>query len=48
MEIDLPLITAFQDHAVPGESRLAGWAALVQALAIDAPVRRPSCVSGRR
>jgi hypothetical protein len=47
MEMDLPLITAFQDLAVPGESRLAGWAALVQTLAIGAPVRRPSCVSGR-
>src|SRR3970040_1519033 len=47
MEIDLPVITAFQDYAVPGDSRLAGWAALVQALAIDAPVRRPSCVSDR-
>ena len=25
--------------------RLAGWAALIQALSIKAPVRRPSCVS---
>jgi hypothetical protein len=47
MEMDLPVATPFQDSAVPAESRLAGWAALVKVLAIDAPVRGPSCVSGR-
>lgn len=36
---------SFQDNLIPGEARLAGWAALVQALSIHAPVRRPSCVS---
>ena len=46
MGIDL-LATTFQDYSVPGESRLAGWAALVKVLAIDASVRRPSCVSDR-
>src|SRR5207253_5891513 len=35
----------FQDNAVPDGARLAGRAALVQALAIPAPVRRPSSVS---
>ncbi|MEO6165291.1 MAG: Fic family protein [Candidatus Binatia bacterium] len=36
---------SFQDNLIPREARLAGWAALVQALSIHAPVRRPSCVS---
>ena len=31
-----------QDNANPDGGRLAGWAALVHALAIGAPVRRPS------
>ena len=35
----------FQDNTIPDASRLAGWAALVSALAIPAPVRRPSSVS---
>ncbi len=35
----------FQEKTVPSETRLAGWAALVQAFAISAPLRRPSCVS---
>ena len=35
----------FQEQTVPNGARLAGWAALTQALAISAPVRRPSCVS---
>ena len=37
----------FQESLLPNEARLAGWAALVQALSIQAPVRRPSCVSER-
>jgi hypothetical protein len=32
---------------IPAGCRLAGWAALVSALGIAAPVRRPSCVSGQ-
>jgi len=35
----------FQEKTVPDGGRLAGWAALVQGLAISAPVRRPYCVS---
>jgi hypothetical protein len=45
MRLDLEAIHTFQDSLVPEDTRLAGWAALVQALSIKAPVRRPSCVS---
>src|SRR5260221_5007293 len=45
MKLDAAPITVFQEKIVPEGSKLAGWAALVQALAISAPVRRPSCVS---
>ena len=45
MKLELPTIPAFQDHAVPNGFRLAGWAALVHALGIQAPVRRPSSVA---
>ena len=45
MKLDLTPITVFQDRIVPNGTRLAGWAALVHALAIAGPVRRPSCVS---
>ena len=37
----------FQNCAVPKGTKLAGWAALVHALSIQAPVRRPSCVSDK-
>lgn len=45
MRLNLAAINIFQEKLVPTEARLAGWAALVQALALDAPVRQPSCVS---
>ena len=45
MKLDPAPITVFQEKTVPDGTRLAGWAALVHALAIPAPVRRPSCVS---
>jgi hypothetical protein len=45
MKLDLGAPAIFQEKSVPDGSQLAGWAALVQALAISAPVRRPSCVS---
>jgi hypothetical protein len=32
---------------VPADTRLAGWAALVQRFGVHAPVRRPSAVSGQ-
>ncbi len=47
MKLDLDAPTIFQEKSVPYRSKLAGWAALVQALTISAPVRRPSCVSGQ-
>lgn len=45
MRLDFSPAPAFQESLVPQETRLVGWAALVQALAIAAPVGRPSCVS---
>jgi hypothetical protein len=47
MKLDAAPITVFQEKIVPAGTKLAGWAALVQKLAISAPVRRPSCVSGQ-
>ncbi len=47
MKLELPTETIFQERSVPEGTRPAGWAALVQALALAAPVRRPSCVSGQ-
>ena len=38
-------IKVFQEKTVPDGTKLAGWAALVHALGIPAPIRRPSCVS---
>ena len=35
----------FQDELVPAGTRLAGWAALVHALGLKAPVRHLSCIS---
>ena len=37
--------TGFQGSLVPSGSRMVGWAALAQSLSLQAPVRRPSCVS---
>lgn len=45
MRLEPALIPTFQEKSIPGGTRLAGWTALVHALAISAPVRRPSCVS---
>lgn len=45
MTLKLAKIGIFQEKTVPEGTRLAGWAGLAQALAIPAPVRRPSCVS---
>src|SRR5713101_8061547 len=47
MRLELAPTLIFQDHAVPQGTRLTGWAALVHALAIQAPVRHFSCVSER-
>ena len=35
----------FQEKTVPADTRLVGWAALVQTFGVQAPVRRPSTVS---
>ena len=45
MKLTIPPTPVFQEKTVPHKTRLAGWAALTQALAIPAPVRRPSCIS---
>lgn len=45
MHLNFAPILAFQDSAIPDGARLAGWAALVHALGVPAPVRSPSCVS---
>ena len=45
MKLDLSPLTIFQEKIVPDGARLAGGAALIHALAIPAPLRRPCCVS---
>ena len=47
MRLELNQIQTFQERLVPDETRLVGWSALVQSLSIEAPVRRPSCVSDK-
>lgn len=37
----------FQEKTVPVDTRMVGWAALVQTFGVQAPVRRPSAVSGQ-
>lgn len=43
LEFETPI--SFQSNLSPEGVQLAGWAALVQALDLAAPVRQPSCVS---
>src|ERR1700736_5632216 len=45
MRLDLTDTIAFQAMLLPDETKLVGWSALVQALDVQAPVRRPSAVS---
>jgi hypothetical protein len=45
MHLQLGTTVSFQDEIVPQGTQLAGLATLVQALGLQAPVRRPSCVS---
>lgn len=45
MQIETGPLAVFQERTVPAGSKLAGWAALVRAFKIQAPVRRPSCVA---
>lgn len=45
MQLDFAEANYFQGEPLPDGTKLIGWAALVQALAVKAPVRRLSCVS---
>lgn len=45
MRLDLSVPATFQEKLVPKDTRLAGLAALTQALSVPAPVRRPAAVS---
>ncbi len=45
MPLELEVPVNFQGEIVPKGTQLAGWAALVQALGLQAPIRQPSCVS---
>ena len=45
MKLETSGIRIFQDKIVPSGARLAGWAALVHALGIQCPVRRPSGIA---
>ncbi len=45
MKLDMKTPVSFQESPVPSHARLVGWAALVHALSLQAPVRHPSCVS---
>jgi hypothetical protein len=45
MKIENTKVARFQGENLPQETRLAGWAALVNALGVRAPVRIPACVS---
>lgn len=47
MELDIGNPAHFQNEPVPEGARLAGWAALVHALDVKAPVRNPACISER-
>ena len=38
-------VRIFQEKTAPTDTRLAGWAALVQTFGVQAPVRRPSAIS---
>src|SRR5258708_38716018 len=47
MRLNFKKPTGFQEQGIPEASKLAGFAALVSTLSIEAPVRRPSCVSDK-
>jgi hypothetical protein len=47
MRIENKAVNIFQNAMLPEESRLAGWAALTQALGVKGPVRNPACVSDK-
>ena len=45
MKLEPPTGPVFQEQTIPGRTKPTGWAALVQAFGLAAPVRLPSCVS---
>ena len=45
MDLDFKDLQFFQDELIPDGTQIAGWAALVHALDIKAPVRHLSCIS---
>jgi len=45
LRIETSPVPVFQEKTVPTATRLSGWAALVRALNVQAPVRRPSVIS---
>lgn len=47
MKLDIADIRMIQDCLVPGDCRLAGWAALSAALSVEAPLRQRCCVAGQ-
>jgi hypothetical protein len=47
MQLEFETPISFQGQFVPKGAQLAGWATLVHALGLQAPVRRPSCVSAK-
>ena len=47
MKLDIGKPAHFQNEPVPEGTRLAGWAGLVHALDVKAPVRNPACISER-
>src|SRR5471030_1791835 len=48
MNLNLKDTWIFQEKLVPEGTSLSGMSALVQALDVEAPVRKPVCVSSRR
>ena len=47
MRLELGTPASFQGALIPKASQLAGFAALAQALGLQAPVRRPCCVAAK-
>jgi len=45
VKLKLPSMRVFQERTLPAGTRLVGWAALVHALEVRVPVRRPCAVS---
>src|SRR5712692_1309597 len=47
MRIEVEGLKVFQGEIIPEETRLAGWAAVTQALGVKGPVCKPACVSAK-